>query len=97
MRFGLPDAHRLWSVRVQRYFYLFLKGLIVMNMNVPSNRIEQYPARDVTCCGQLELVILASATPSLESWVNAGKLAPSALWLLALPKRIHNAQHHMTN
>ena len=45
--------------------------------------------------GQLDQlpVILASATPSLESWVNAGKTgAPPRYGYLALPKRVHNAR-----
>ena len=55
-----------------------------------------YQARDMAVLrGQLERlpVILASATPSLESWVNAGKAgAPPRYGYIALPKRINNAQ-----
>ncbi|MDC3235020.1 primosomal protein N', partial [Candidatus Puniceispirillum sp.] len=55
-----------------------------------------YQARDMAVLrGQLDQlpVILASATPSLESWVNAGKTgAPPRYGYLALPKRINNAR-----
>ena len=55
-----------------------------------------YQARDMAVLrGQLDQVpvILASATPSLESWVNAGKTGePRRYGYLALQKRVHNAQ-----
>ena len=55
-----------------------------------------YQARDMAVLrgqlGQLP-VILASATPSLESWVNAGKTGSFPRYgYIALPKRVHNAQ-----
>ena len=55
-----------------------------------------YQARDMAVLrGQLDHVpvILASATPSLESWVNAGKTGvPPRYDYLALPRRVQNAQ-----
>ena len=55
-----------------------------------------YQARDMAVLrGQLDQlpVILASATPSLESWVNAGKTGETPRYCyVALPKRVHNAQ-----
>jgi primosomal protein N' (replication factor Y) len=54
-----------------------------------------YQARDMAVLrAQLENVpiILASATPSLESWVNAGRTGLSARYqYLALPNRVHGA------
>ena len=55
-----------------------------------------YQARDMAVLrGQLDQlpVILASATPSLESWVNAGKTgAPPRYGYISLTKRVQNAE-----
>ena len=55
-----------------------------------------YQARDMAVLrGQFDQVpvVLASATPSLESWVNAGKTGvPPRYGYLSLPKRVHNAR-----
>jgi primosomal protein N' (replication factor Y) len=95
------QEHRLWLGRDRRCFYPFRGlGLIIVDEEHEHAFKQEdqviYQARDMAVLrGRLDNVpvVLASATPSLESWVNAGKTGlPPRYDYLALPKRVHGAQ-----